>query len=76
MVSPAQLNKAFAIKCKTENSVVCAHAPIVPIVVEEKEQGHRECFQDDVKISGDSEVVWTHGKHYIEEKYEPGSCFE
>lgn len=29
VVSPAQLNKAFAIKCKTENSVVCVCAPIV-----------------------------------------------
>lgn len=48
VVSPVLHNKAFASKCKTENSVVCVFAPIV---VEEKEKGHRQCFQDVVKIS-------------------------
>ncbi len=47
-LSPVLHNKAFGSKCKTENSVVCAFAPIV---VGEKEQGHRQCFQDVVKIS-------------------------
>lgn len=43
------------------------------------QQEHRQCFQDDVKISGDSEgrvQFWIHGKHYNEEKYELCSYFE